>query len=753
MSVFQEHATNHNIPKTAYWIQDPWKLEEDEEGENRSADPILDRLFPDGRPVPAGESVFQNPVIINGPPQVKYVFELNDLIEHARRRKGFFNPLTNAEYTLKDLNPVRFPGFQNYAETLRQLKHITLNAQRWTDLPVPDAPDAPRVGLEMRMPYSVRPERGLGGARPYAADGGGPALGAMLGGGGGIKSRKRQDYSGRKFQGLPIMQRVLTTYAGDVACNTRVTLAVLANRFRALAAELGNMEMAEETDVFVRDLLTIISKNQVPEGGAENLEIIHTAKSGMAFLLNAKPLMRLAHLFLATFLQKLLVKEKSISGVQMTNMLDGESVIREFRQYIIDTEHAMNPLFTDQLLYVALNNLQGVQVERGNRNQRVIRLNMREILPLTPTSGLNESHLLKRPLFPTGPRNRPRAAGDLEAAVGEGGGASHLIQDDSDGDAHGGDGSGVPNLLLAHAPHSAAGQLERGEHDESLSAAEARVRQRQNLFGRASEFSSLRASRGPIVIQDDDPFEFPPQSASSQRGRQPIRRRRILRDEEEKGAGATHISLLTDALQRFVEQFVQIEEIGNLDQVYERFLDFCASHGIGIRASTFPSATVMEHIVQTPGVHSVAPLGDGGPIQEIQYSIGFGIPEDYDEIGPPYQQIERHALNPFHRNYEEIIHRFIQQYMPPKYFPNWQSLQSEFSRFCAELGVNWNSSAYSDHDMLTAWLNMDGVRQTSAGDRPGPQLGDGGMRGVSSGYGARGEEEGFVIGYDIPGSP
>jgi hypothetical protein len=354
------------IPKTAVWIPEPWRLQVDEatQREDASADPISFRVFPLDDNAAANappDTYFQNPVMINGYPSA--VYELTDLIRAQQRQGALRNPGTNEAYKLTDLNPVRFPGFKDYAQTVALLQNLEIDGQeRWTRLPVEDPPEAPTVDEGMGMQYAVRAFEPRTGKRSLDV---------------------------RIREGLPIMRQVLMDYP-ERPTNVIVPLDTLHQLFRAEALRHHNSAAAGETLDFVRRLLLIIAKEE--QGlGKRNVEVIYPSVGHMEFLLNAVPLMRLAHQFVHA-----LISRGRLGALMHVGLTTAEA-IKDFKGYI-RTLGAFDYIFTDHLLLVALNNVPGVRFVTDQRGRRTVYINAAAVPAINRLSGFNQGLLLRTPL-------------------------------------------------------------------------------------------------------------------------------------------------------------------------------------------------------------------------------------------------------------------------------------------------------------------------------------------------------------------
>lgn len=369
------------IPKTAIFIANPWQVEAEEDG---SADPIFNRLFPtqDDQPGPSEDErqeYFQYPVMINN--GTKHVFELSDLKTHADGKGGrWTNPMTNKEFKLKDLNPVRFPGFKRYNETIEELRNLSLFepdvSNRWVRLPVEDKWLDPDVGEGMRMPYAVRPQSSS--TEPQ------------------LSSRQRPTPATLIEQGLPIMQRILEKYS-KYQPNSIMYLSSIIVLFHDQAIAENNQAMINQSsDRFVCQLLEIFAY-KYQKYNRPNVDIIplnREVRMGgphLAYFINAKmPLVRLAHLFVHDFIDGKLGTFAQIVDAK-------EVILKMFRDFVHDKGVSkMDHYLNETLVYKALSNVPGVSFDTDPRKgKRYCFINAAQVPALTDESGFNQGKTLK----------------------------------------------------------------------------------------------------------------------------------------------------------------------------------------------------------------------------------------------------------------------------------------------------------------------------------------------------------------------
>ena len=85
------------------------------------------------------------PVQIRGDLNTNDVYELSELLETFQKMKRQGHNIT---YKLTDLEPVRYPGFKNYAKTIELLKLITNQQWRKSDDLKGEPSDADGAGMD-----------------------------------------------------------------------------------------------------------------------------------------------------------------------------------------------------------------------------------------------------------------------------------------------------------------------------------------------------------------------------------------------------------------------------------------------------------------------------------------------------------------------------------------------------------------------------------------------------------------------------
>ena len=713
------------MPKTGHWIGEPWRLEvTDMDPEPVSTDPISTRWFPDGADLHPAEEYFQNPVIIQGTPN--NVYELDDLVQWLRLRGT--NPITGQRnVSIQAINPVRFPGFQGYNQTVEKLKALNLGG-KWRGLPAPDAPEAPPVGEEARMPYVSRPlppeiKQSSSSSGDEEDDTQQRAMPKIL---------KEQ----QEAWVLPLLNEMVDGYR-DSPANTSFILVQLYDRFMQLLEASGHAEselMGKRKQIehkhrfFEKVLLNYIKNNA--KAPRESRRSITVQKQGhiRLYIVNRPLIEDVIQNFLLTLVHG--------SHHTMRNLL------KLFRLYCL-AQSSLRDVYTQYDIQSAFaKSVPGINPIAGTVPQeyRIEHIEYSQVLEDTRLAQNYFAHF-----------SSPQQFENMDAVIRD---FKTYIQRKTQGQAPDRSDERLHNALMLAASEGIASRRSRqrtrleGAVDSSAGQG-LQIRADGVFVGYEDQHRerSRRAASGTVSIieryvrQYTHPRTFdsvaevdrdfrrfvqslPPPSNTVQILDLETRlsTKGVLRHPpdgrvqvglEHPGQGGTHISLFLDSLTLFVEDFVRCTHIGTQADFMRVFLQFCRRRGISIDEDTFSEQQIRN------ALRTAAETPRGGVRIEPDFDIyiGFDMADETSasELAP-------------------MMDAFVAEYFGrPITFTNWGRLLEAFERFCSDRGIHSVRDFYMEDDLRSAVTNTIGVTAL-------PPEG-GGM------------EERFRVGLDVPPTP
>jgi hypothetical protein len=428
----------------------------------------------------------------------------------------------------------------------------------------------------------------------------------------------------------------------------------------------------------VSELLLTIAREE--QGlGKRNVEVIESPEGETLFLLNAVPLMRLAH----QFVHAAISQNKGKYSIQVGFASRDAAV--QFRKFIVK-QSINSERFTDDMLADALNNVPGVQyVTEEGGGGGVAYINVAGVRPFTMLSGYNQGDLLRSPV----PRSR-------------------LLKE------------GVPFSLLTHALRAFASHRYKHTTIRGLD----KLHKDFFAFCRTGEYAMITPDTFPIDLVDEYIRSMPEVIVPLAEGEYRIGQKAPGHEVPRKGDGPRRwsengyrneyvpprVATAAPAAPRsFKEDFgvtlryfvaaISIQKMPlNFQQFLNAFEKFCTHRGRGDwNPALYDPENMREVFLSTNGFYVV--MRRGGETEEM-YALHH-----------QHRHYTSSSLS-FGDDYGAQIREFISDDSRPRRFPTSQRLLNALGQFCIGKKYDWDPWSYNLADIRLVLGRFSSVQST-----------------------------------------